>query len=83
MAAKSIKEEVVGDPPLCHSVELLLRADGQYEVVARLMPDRGPQEASATYFPPMLSIEAFTNKAEAEFRFSMISGLMRRAGIPR
>ena len=78
MAAKTIKEEQVGEPPMCHSIEMLDRGDGTIEVVARLQPD----SEGGTYAEPMRSIDVYINRAEAEFRYKTILGLMKKVGSP-
>jgi hypothetical protein len=80
MATTTVKEEYVGDPPLCHSIQMLRLDDGSIEVVMRTLPDRDPD--SDMYPPPLLAIERYTNQAEAEFRYKTVLGLMRRLGAP-
>ena len=80
MNAKTIKSDTVGKPPLCHSVEMLVHDDGSFEVVMRTIPDRDPD--SATYPPPKLVIEKYTNRAEADFKYATTLGIMKRVGPP-
>ena len=80
MAARTLKEDVVGDPPLCHSVEMLQLDDGSFEVVMRTLPDR--DRYSLVCPEPKRNIERFRNRAEAEFRYKTTLQIMRRVGPP-
>jgi hypothetical protein len=80
MTTTTVKEDCVGNPPLCHSIQMLRLEDGSFEVVMRTLPDRDPD--SDVYPPPLLSIERYTNRAEADFRYKIVLGLMQRLGAP-
>ncbi|MGA2636190.1 hypothetical protein [Methylocella sp.] len=80
MAAQTVKEEFVGDPPLCHSVEMLQLDGGSFEVVLRMLPDRDPD--SLVYSDPKREIRTFTNRAEAELFYKTALQLITRVGPP-
>jgi hypothetical protein len=76
-----VKEDFVGDPPLCcQSVEMLQLDDGSFEVVMRTLADRDPD--SVVYSEPERKIERFRNRAQAEFRYKTVLQIMKGAGPP-
>jgi hypothetical protein len=46
----------------------------------RTLPDRDPD--SDVYPAPLLAIERYTNRAEADFRYKTVLGLMQRLHRP-
>lgn len=81
MPTRSLKEDFVGEPPIRHSVELLELTDGNYQVVARLYPDRGDWEPQ-TVPPPGLILKDFGTKSEAEFYYRAMLSQFTKLGPP-
>lgn len=81
MAATTIKEQIIGNLPLAHSVQMLLLENGLYQVVGRLIPDRDP--ASTLVPEPLRIMEDYKLKSEAEFQYHQVESLMIKVGPPK
>lgn len=81
MAARSIKEAVVGEPPQTNSVELFQLDDGTYQVVLRLLPPVDQWEAGS-YPPPEIDMREYTNRVEARGWFRTVQRMLQKMRPP-
>ena len=81
MPTKSIKEDIVGDPPICHSIELLQLSDHAFQVVARLVPMRCDWEPG-THPQPNRQMMEFSTRAEADLYYRGMLRQLQRLGPP-
>ncbi len=80
MAAKTLKQQTIGNPPLAHSVQMLLLDNGLYQVAGQLIPDRDP--ASTQVPEPFRIMEDYKLQSDADARYDQIESLMIKVGPP-